>query len=565
MANKAKNWALVDFSGAQQAAKLRLYVAGVELPVAQFSMTYGLNAIPSATALIALGRNAQTLEESTVYQVIDAIKQMAKVRVIIEGPLGDWSAAAGTQFPSGYSVIFVGYVAGISYRRSAGRVSMVLNMLNQLIDMDMSAGGSKDVVPGAPHELLLPTLVQGAGSESAGAAGTKFVLGLNSDLTTDFSKGILNTLLYLGKNNQIQLHEGGIWCQGGEPKQLELREANTRVLETIKGVGDWEGIANNSAVAANVMPATYPLKVHAAGIEKAAYTIGEIVASSLTGTSMWNMLIGSLLPVFGCGIVPTATGAIIAPILNNAREHQVAILPAEYADFDMTTLSKRPLYGVGVSGNYQFGSLGVGENKMCVGATFDAFAEGGMSGPDGMWLFVPAPSWMDDWVNLDPQALKGEAAINQMLNKPSHDSVGVNATAVNRDPDSEVSGWNDVMQKYARLVYANNALHGRQGTLVGKLRFDIAPGTTVKVGVKDDLMSAGVDQLACDMFGFVARVTITINAEQAAAATTLELTNLRTSSENQMTRFSMTTHPFFDSNYFKYASIVPGLSLPPSK
>ena len=561
MANKARNWALVDFSGAKGSAKLRLYVEDTELPVAQFSMTYGLNAIPSATALIALGRNARTQKESAIYDVIDTIKQMAKVRVVVEGAPGDWAPRGGTQFPSGSSVIFVGYVAGISYRRSAGRVSMVLNMLNQLIDMDMSAGGSADIVPGSPSDLLLPTLVPGAGGESAGAAGTKFVLELKKDLTTDFSAGVLKVLQFLGENNQIQIHDGSVWC---DPQQISPLTKNTRVLEAIEGVNDWEGIANISGVKANRMPVAYPLQVHAAGVEKAAYTIGEIVAASLAGTSMWNMLIGSLLPVFGCGVVPTATGAIIAPILNNAREHQISILPEEYADFDMTTLSKRPLYGVGVSGNYQFGSMGVGEQKLCVGATFTAKVED-IDGPDGMWLFVPAPSWMDDWVNLDPQAATGKAAVNEMLSKPSHDNVGVDAIATQRNPASEVDGWNNVMQKYARLVYANNALHGRQGTLVGKLRFDIAPGTTVKVSMQDDLMSAGVDKLACDMYGFVARVTITINAEQSAAATTFELTNLRTRIENMMDRFSMTTHPFFNSNYFKYASVVPGLSLQPSR
>jgi len=561
VANKARNWALVDFSGAKGAAKLRLYVEDAEIPVAQFSMTYGLNAIPSATALIALGRNARTQKESAIYDVIDTIKQMAKVRVVVEGAPGDWSPRGGTQFPSGSSVIFVGYVAGISYRRSAGRVSMVLNMLNQLIDMDMSAGGSKDVVPGSPSDLLLPTLVRGSGGETAGSAGTKFVLELKKDLTTDFSAGVLKVLQFLGKENQIQIHDGSVWC---DPSQISPLAENTRVLEAIDGVNDWEGIANASSVKANRMSAAYPLQVHAAGVEKAAYTIGEIVASSLSGTSMWNMLIGSLLPIFGCGVVPTATGAIIAPILNNARDHQISILPEEYADFDMTTLSKRPLYGVGVMGNYQFGSMGVGEQKLCIGATFTAEVEG-KGKPDGMWLFVPAPSWLDDWVNLDPKAATGKAAVNEMLSKPSHDSVGVDAIATQRNSASEVPAWNNVMQKYARLVYANNALHGRQGTLVGKLRFDIAPGTTVKVSMQDDLMSAGVDKLACDMYGFVARVTITINAEQAAAATTFELTNLRTSIENKMDRFSMTTHPFFASSYFKYASVVPGLSLQPSR
>ena len=564
MPGKANNWALVDLSGSNEGATLYVLVAGTRIPVAKFSMTYGLNAIPTATALVALGRDARTQEESAVYKVVDQIKQMAKVEVILAGPLGDWSTS-GEDFPnSGPSTIFVGYVAGMSYRRSSGRVSLVLNMINQLIDLDMSSGGSRDVVPGSPGDLMTPTLTQGAGGEAAGSAGTKFVLQLSEDLNADFSIGILNTLMFLAENNQLQTHESSIWCAGYVPGPGSGKTANKTAARAMQGVGKWEGIANLAGGRAKDYSEDYPLLVHSPGVEAAAKTIGEIVADSLASTSMWNMLIGALLPEFGCGIVPLANGAIIAPILNNAREHQLTIPPEEYVDFDMTTLSKRPLYGVAVVGNYQFGSVSVGEQKRCVGATFIARSEDDIPFNDGMWLFVNAPRWMDDWTNLDPQAIKGEADVNKMLTTPSHDNTGASAPAVVREPESEVSGWNAAMEKFAKLVYANNALQGRHGTLVGKLRFDVAPGITIKVKSRGEAVSEGVDSLACDMIAFVARVTINIDAEQSSASTTLELTNIRTDAENQLgDRFSMDSHPFFNSAYFKYAPIVPTLSLAP--
>lgn len=565
--NKANHWSIVDLSGeANGGASVKVYVEGLEVPVAQFSMTYGLNSIPSATALIALGRNARTQVDSTIYQRIPQIKQMAAVTVKLTGNLGDWAPSGGSnnkqqKFPSGPATLFVGYVAGISYRRSAGQVSMALNMVNRLVDLDMSAAGSRDVVPGAPHDLLLTTLPPGPGAEKAATAGTKFVKQLPSDLRSDFSKGLLTSLLFIAKNNQIQTHEGSVWCKGKTAAPLFSKSDNTRAVDAINGSGpDWKGIARTAGIAKYTE--AYPLKVSSAGIELASKSIGETLAASLAGTSMWNTLIGSLLPVFGCGIIPMATGAILAPILNNARTHRIAIDTSDYADFDMTMMSKRPLYGVGVMGNYQFGSLSVGQQKQCVGAVFTASAGSG-SLNDGMWMFVAAPGWMDDWTNFDPQALQGQADVNRMLGKPSHDAVGHNSPAITRNPESEVDGWNGVMQQYARLVYANNSLHGREGTLVGKLRFDVAPGTTILVRSKGSAQSGGVDELACDMFAFVAQVTVTINAEQASAATSFVLTNIRTEEENKLTRFSMDTHPFFDTAYFKYAPLVPELSLEP--
>jgi hypothetical protein len=199
--------------------------------------------------------------------------------------------------------------------------------------------------------------------------------------------------------------------------------------------------------------------------------------------------------------------------------------------------------------------------KLCAGAIFVAKSQEGEPLNDGMWLFVNAPGWIDDWANFDPEAADGDADINKTLNQPSHDATGADKPAIQREPGTEVVEWNNVMQQYARMMYAVNALAGREGTIVGKLRFDIAPGTTVMIQARgDNYLSAGVDTLATDLYGFIAKVHISINAEQASATTAFEVTNLRTAKENESQRFSMIEHPFFMENYFKYAPLVPALT-----
>jgi hypothetical protein len=245
-----------------------------------------------------------------------------------------------------------------------------------------------------------------------------------------------------------------------------------------------------------------------------------------------------------------------------ASDAQIIIKAEEYVDFDLTTQSQRPLYGVGVLGNYQMGTINKSENaKLCAGAIFVAKSQEGDPFNDGMWLFVNAPGWIDDWANFDPEAATGDADINKTLNQPSHDATGADKPAIKREPGTEVVEWNNVMQQYARMMYAVNALAGREGTVVGKLRFDIAPGTTVMIQARGDTyLSAGVDTLATDLYGFVAKVHISINAEQASATTAFEVTNLRTAKENESQRFSMIEHPFFMENYFEYAPLVPALT-----
>jgi len=569
MPNQSQYWALTDFSGAGQAgsgAELFVIVDGVEVPIAQFSMTYGLNAIPSATALVALGREARTSQPSAIYDVVSQVKQMAEVRVEIRGQLGDWSPQGNgnggkKSWPGGTHIIFVGYVSGISYRRSLGRVSMVLNMVNQLVDLAMSSGGSADVVPGAPHDLMMPTLAEGPGGAPIGTASSKFVEELPADLNTDFSKGLLKALYFVSQKNQLQIHKA--WCDGdvGASGPAEGLRANTKASRVIEGFGYWKGIKNYKGTSKYTQ--AYPLDIHSQGREHTAQRIGDTIAASLAGTSMWGMLIGSIIPEFGCFLIPTAEEAYLAPVIPMCRESSKFIGPSDYADFNLRTMSQRPLYGVAVMGNYSTATIARpgSDNKQCVGASFVAKANDGGDANDGMWMFVPAPRWMDDWTNYDPEALQGNASVDNMLSKPAHDAVGVDQAAIKRNPDDEVDDWNDVLEKYAQMVYAGNSLRGREGTIVGKLRFDICPGTTVLVKSKGELKSAGVDELASDMYGMVSRVTVTINSEQASAATTLELTNLRTDVENLSDRFSMQSHPFFNSNFFKYAPLVSSLEI----
>lgn len=585
MPNQATYWAMNNLSGEDSGgADLFVTVKGTKVPVAQFSMSYGLNSIPTATALIALGRDARTGEDSAIYDLAADLKQMTEIKVELQGNLGDWvpqgAGGARVPWPGGTHVLFVGYAAGISYRRSLGRVSLVLNMKNQLVDLSMSSGGSADVVPGAPHDLMMPTGTEGAGGELIGTAAGRFTNELPTDLNTDFSEGILKSLHNLSQENQLQVHKA--WCEGlSPPGPVQAERSNDKAANVIEGVGDWLGIANftsGGGVTAGEYPGAgggpastfskaYPLQIHDKGREHTAQRIGDVIAASLSGTSMWSMLIGSLIPEFGVSVIPLAQSAIIAPVIPMCKQEYKVLEPKDYADFNLKTLSTRPLYGVAVMGNYSTATLDKAgtDNKQCVGETFVAKADDGEDANDGMWMFVPAPRWMDDWTNYDPEALTGDAAAVKMLTKPSHDAVGVDDEAVDRSPDDEVDDWNDVMQKYARMMYAANALRGREGTVVGKLRFDISPGSTILINSKGSLQSDGTDELAVPLYGFVSRVTVTINSEQASANTTFELTNIRNEVENESSdgRFSMDTHPFFDTNFFNGAPLVPSMEVTP--
>ena len=569
------NFASVNLSGdggnlKKPGGRVQVMLAGIELPVAQFSMTYELNSIPTATVLVALGRNTETNKPSSIYDLVPKLKTMVdEITVKLVGELGDWSTAAGedskqVQFPNppGGGVLFIGYVSGLSYRRSSGQISTVLSLTNKLVDLTMASGGSVDAVPGSPVDYFIPLFTAGPGIQNPSVATTialKYALSLPPKLLKDFSAGIAGVLYDIASNNHLQY--GKIWC-GGIGK-IDALKQNTLAMSVIKGTlaaDGWQGIST----------ITSPLLVQGGGAAPAASKmIGERIAGSLAATSLWGTLIQGILPEFGCGVVPTAQTAIITPILSSAYNATMTIGSEDYADFDMTTMSQRPLRGVGVTGLASMLSTVKNSGvKLCVGASYS------IDGP-GMWMFVPAPGWINHWISWDSDAAK-KSSVNYLLSQPSSTAVSAQpatAAAIVAKTAAEatirITDINGAMHNYAKLIYSLNALRGREGTLTGKLRFDISPGTTIRIKASSK-GTTGVDKLATDLIAFVVGVVVNINAEAASAATTFRLTNIRTEEENndKTGRFSMTKHPYFGDAYFKgeplVSALTPFLVLPPA-
>lgn len=556
MGGRANTFATIDLSGKNGGGKLVVTVAGIELPVSTFSMSYAINSIPTATATIPLGRNARTGKPSAVYDLGDSAKQMAPVVVKLVGKLGDWSpaglGASKQQFPAGEHVLFTGYVSGISYRRSNGSISLLLSFVNSLIDLALSSCGSRDVVPGAPHDLMLPILYENAGGKTHMDAASRFVSTLPTAMTLDMSKALLDILKSISRENLLQATTA--WCDSSPPAELvDNLLSNTRALQALNGVLEWKGFTNLAATRPSYVR-DYPFEVNLNSKTALSKSIGSRLNASFAGTSMWHALIGSLIADIGLAVVPQTDSALLVPAFDMSREAGAVIWTSDTADINLSVRSQRPLFGVGVMHEQHMGTLPIRE-KQCVGGSYTADADGVI---DGMWLFVPAPDWLSAPESLDTKAVNGNGSVNQILTQVVNTAVGSDNKAVDEKAQDNVTNWNDASNKYAQMIYAANALQDRGGTITDKLRFDIAPGSTVVIKANPAAKTAGIDDFATDIYGFVNRVTVTINAQEANATTSFNLTNLRTAEENQLSRFSMNSHPFYGVKYFNYAPLIPG-------
>jgi len=110
-------------------------------------------------------------------------------------------------------------------------------------------------------------------------------------------------------------------------------------------------------------------------------------------------------------------------------------------------------------------------------------------------------------------------------------------------------------------MYIAHALKGRTGQISGFLRYDICPGSTVKLeGTGEQFLGRG-DALNFDIFAQVTRVSHVINAEGRQAGTAFQLNYLRTEAENAVDATSIAKHPFFTTPW-KGAPIVPKYEFP---
>ena len=97
----------------------------------------------------------------------------------------------------------------------------------------------------------------------------------------------------------------------------------------------------------------------------------------------------------------------------------------------------------------------------------------------------------------------------------------------------------------AQALYANEILKGRIGQVSGALRFDICPGSTIKVEGVSDRFLPGDDPIGEDRYATVLRVTYYFDAENPRTGTAFNLAHIRNEKENEAEDTSVKRHPLY--------------------
>lgn len=506
-----------DSDGTSQIAEMR--------DVVSVSASFALNTIPTATVLAAVGYNpADNNKPATIHTLLPKIRQRQRVVVEIDVKAGGGDTSRIT---AGTYKIFDGFLAGIGFQRSHNQFNYVLNLVHWLDDLNNSSMISGNWFPGVPDDYTVAAVIenQGTGPGQNIAAAPYFDRTFFSDanLTGDlWGKSIKPAL--------EKIANGPAW-----PADSKDSSKNDSAL---KALARMPGSAPNYAA----------LKFNTgANLQEAiASYFSSTIKESSGQTSFWGKLISEYCQQFLFAISPAVDWALPIPFCSGLRwkpgGKEITIKDYSHANFNANMAqiieSVNILYPLTTQNGVNFNSSNplpqrVAYYRPAAQYPPQAAVDKNDQRKRGMRLFKSPPVW---FAHLSPSSAAGllSSIDARTTSQPAPAAQG---NAPPSGPQSIQQNKN-VIENFAKQWFINEVLQQRYGEISGPLRFDIAPGSIVKIELPPSSPTARSSEYAV---ASVMGVSYVINAEKAMAGTTFTLAHTKTKAENDDTTTDFVT------------------------
>lgn len=555
-------------------AKLDAYleIEGLgEYEISSVVTNWGVNEIPMAECSLAVGRLAGEEQiRSLVHETLEDMRTMLRCSVYFSAT-GDY--APGQSWPSGYTRIFDGYLTGVGYRRSEGQMQYVVSIIHWLADLHFSSVLSAQSHPRTASDYTYRAVFQSLLADQAGFAGLGGGPVLISQLRAhrmfaadrlveDFWGRSLKAF-FVEIANEEHLNVTG--------ELIDLVNLNGKNDAALAALARMEGVGGNEQDL-ELSDYTPPLSLStvrdgslAAQVAMSiAEFIGRATGETLARQTIWDVLVGSLAPAFMFGVIPLVEKALVVPRVQGLREaYTNKVSSSDFNFLDFSSYIPRPLRAMVVEAALQSDTAFAGLGNANVPA---AIGVGGYFAPDsvpngkGMIRFIGLPPWLNNIPSSGAGAgrttgVNGQRPIATATTPKDEDDEEIRNSRFGQTHNGAWEGSADLFNRYARAMYIAEALRGRSGQLVGKLRFDIAPGSTILIEGRSEQFLGDEDQLGRTVIGEAARVSVGINCESSRAGTSMTLLNLRGESENEDDATSIESHPLY-STVFKGAPLL---------
>ncbi len=515
------NWSSVKVGG-------RLVVDGNEFDGVMAAVAFELNAVPQATIAVEIGRGKSKMTPAMIHKVAGQFHLQTTLQLYVTlTPLGGYEQ----DLPQGEFRLFDGYLVGMSFQKMQGRAQVLLQAKSWLLDMDYSSSLSDTSHPRNPSQFSYRTthLWEGAG----GASWTPFTKqGLidSGTLASDFWKdGLQPWLEEITKQDAINTDELAFLGEAGSNAtaakalaRFTTTKGNYVPLQLDFSGADADSIAD--AIWADVQAETF---------------------ESFATHTLWSKLVADFASRYLFAVVPRVEDALVIPFAPGLRTPWKYELKA--SDYDSVGMSRelsRLLRGIGVfSGlksrtNADLVELGGDQGQLGIGGWY---SPPGIS--RGMVQLRQGPRWLTNMIATDRYsdfASGGGGA--RIIGTSLHPGVG--AASVVPEPDVLKKSTKRLFDRFAESLYVYEQLRNQQLELGGKVRFDIAPGSTVRVQIIEEPFIQN-DQLAGTLIGDVIRVTYNIDSENARIGTNFNVSHVRPESVAAQAGFGLDKHPFW--------------------
>ena len=518
--------------------RIQLFINDVEMPCVRCSVDYELNAIPQASATIAVGRDFNG-KPSPAHDLIRNFVDRVPVAIYFRPYAMGIPTNSGTQpgqfnLTRGGKLIFEGFITAAGFTRSRGGAQFNIQMEHWLSELGFSSIFSKSSHPTNPGDYSFGSL-----GPMGGAGGAFANLGLAFDFVT--SEHVTNDF----------------WGEALKPFLLKLCEKDAFYAPDpyIEGSGANDGAKNALERIGGKQQMKLALDIEGADtdiVSNIVQHVGSAVGSAgpLANQTMWDVLISTFCSQYLFSLVPRISDAVIVPFIAGYRSSYLTISADEETQVEWTRGLGRTLRGVGVLCNAE-SSTGATKSGQPAPAKLGI---GGFYTPDdtaqGIIIIKEGPGWMN---RLYSPALYASGSAGPS-GKPIGTAIRPGIAPVAREdvPDAILARLEGTIRpflgKYAQALYALEKLRTRQAVCSGPFRLDIAPGTTVRVENEGEQHIAD-DPFSAPFYAHVARVSLHIDGEQPAIGTSFHLSHIRSETENKDDRTSIDRHPLYKETF----------------
>lgn len=514
--------------------------------IANLSIRYGENSIPSAVCSMSMGLDPRTGKPSGAHRYASSLEKRMKILIWLKI---DGEELPGRKWPVDAFKIFEGYISGVGYAQSRGALNLTVSAEHWLADLKASSKYSAYLVSSSPGNLLQRVTPEG----------------------TIWDKGKWDVAFDISMQDVIY----DVWGNGLKPMFTKLASSDRMDIDALIRIlpAPPELLSNEKALAAvnrfdtGIDSKVLQIRGAAGGTQEeadlaavlnmwVAISLGDLVSDPSMGATFWDVLM-QVATQFQFTVIPNVEGVTCAPHVRQLASTYAYIKASEYTQAEITGRTPISLRALGLSGGFPAGDFRQSkEARPYVEAERPQFKKPPVPIKPATWFagYFDLAAVNDDIAKVRPDILQGQFMVMnapgwmQLLNTQDNVietlPVGgkkfrsvMNPGIEKEEPPDD--GFNKklstvlssgVGDKLAQVLFLNLCYGSRTGTLPGRLRFDIAPGSSVAVEIVGEKVPFYRGK---KLYANVTEVTCSIDAVVGQAGTIFRLTNMRTDAEQK--------------------------------